>query len=109
MDESAAQRIAEAWVTAWAGSDPGAVLDLLHHDAVITDPVAGKVRSHSVPGFVRVELTGTRPELIEWRSLAGADSVAVASVWSDGTERLDTLILADDGGVVRVMCHRHPI
>jgi hypothetical protein len=38
--------------------------------------------------------------------LVGADSVAVATVWADGVERLDTLVLADDGRVVRVMTHR---
>ena len=81
---------------------------LMHGDAVFTDPVAGKVRAHAVADFVRVELAGTRPDLLEWRSLPGADSVAVASVWADGAERLDTLVLADDGKVVRVMCHRTP-
>jgi hypothetical protein len=106
MQRGVAERLGQAWVTAWQGRDHAAVLDLLHPDAVITDPVAGKVRPNSVADFVRVELTGERPELLEWRVLPGADSAAVATIWSDGTERLDTLVVADDGRIVRVMVHR---
>jgi hypothetical protein len=106
MERREAERLATEWVRAWAAGDVEGVLDLLHHDAVITDPVGGKVRKEAVTDFVRVELVGTRPDLVEWRALPGSDSVAVATVWADGVERVDTLVVADDGRIVRVMTHR---
>jgi len=99
------QHIANAWVEAWAGDDPAAVLALLHDDATIADPTAGKLRADAIPAHVAEVLAGERSTVVEWHAHGGADSVAVVLRRADGSEGIDVLVLAD-GLIVRAMRHR---
>jgi hypothetical protein len=109
MDASDVQRIAARWVEAWDGDEPAVVLALLHPDAVLADPEAGKVRPPDIAGFVARSIAvgplAERLPVIDWFALPGADSVAVVCTLADGRHRVDTLVLADDGRVVRLMRH----
>ena len=93
--------LAAAWVAAWRGNDPDAVLALLHDDATIADPQAGKVRRDSIAAYVGEHLD---LPIAEWRALDGADSVAIVMRFTDGRDGVDVLVLADDK-VVRCMRH----
>jgi hypothetical protein len=99
------QHIANAWVEAWAGDDPAAVLALLHDDATIADPTAGKVRADAIPAHVAEVLAAARPMVVEWHAHGGVDSVAVVLRRADGSEGVDVLVLTD-GRIVRAMRHR---
>jgi hypothetical protein len=107
VDSDEAHRIAEAWVDAWNSHEPDRVVALLHDDAVVADPAAagGKVRPPDVPAHVARRMDDHFEPVRTWISLAGADSVAVVCTMADGHRRADTLILADDGRIVRVMVH----
>ena len=94
--------LAQRWVSAWNGDDAAAVIALLHDDATIADPVAGKVRRDAIPAFVAEQLG---LDIVDWRALPGADSVAVVVRFADGREGVDVLVVADDR-VVRCMRHR---
>jgi hypothetical protein len=107
MEHEQAAGVAAAWVEAWNSGDPERILSLLHANAVIADPEAGKVRGALVPPFVR-KRRATSPEVRSWFSLPGADSVAVVANLDDGARRVDTLVIAEDGRVVRVMWHWDP-
>jgi hypothetical protein len=107
VDSEEARRVAEAWVDAWNSLDPERVLGLLHDDAVVADATAdgGKVRAPGVADHVRRRMTERHEPVRTWISLPGVDSVAVVCTMADGHRRADTLILADDGRIVRVMVH----
>ena len=107
MDSEQARRLAEAWVDAWNSLQPERVLSLLHDDAVVTDAAAtgGKVRPPDVADHVRRRMAERFEPVRSWISLPGVDSVAVVCTMADGHRRADTLVLADDGRIVRVMVH----
>jgi hypothetical protein len=100
-----AQHVANAWVEAWEGDDAAAVLALLHDDATIADPIAGKVRADAIPAHVAGVLAGERSAVVDWHAHSGADSVAVVVRRADGSESVDVLVLSD-GKIVRAMRHR---
>jgi hypothetical protein len=102
MEQPALNELASQWVDAWNGDDPAAVVALLHDDATIADPTAGKVRRAAIPAFA-AERIGLG--IVEWRALVGADSVAVVMAFTDGREGVDVLVVAD-GRIVRCMRHR---
>lgn len=107
MGPDEARAVAGAWISAWNGADPEQVLALLHEKAVIADPAseAGKVRPPLVPQHVRRLLAEGHVPVRSWVATAGVDSVAVACNMGDGSRRVDTLVLAEDGRIVRVMIH----
>jgi hypothetical protein len=108
VDSDEARDIAAAWVDAWNGRDSEVVLRLLHGSAVINDVERGKVRGPSVGKYVRGQFEAAdRPWIRTWFSLPGVDSVAVVLNYSDGERVVQTLVVADDGRIVRVMDHRH--
>lgn len=109
MTDEQAFTIAAKWLAAWDGDDPDRVLALLHSDAVFADPAAGKVRPPDLPGFVGRSVNppnGTERHVVrEWFALRGADSVSIVCVLADDSHRVDTLVLAEDGKIARVMRH----
>src|SRR5262245_22368626 len=107
MDHQQAAELAAAWVDAWNSGDPEQTLGLLHGNAVIADPAAGKIRGAFVPPFIR-KLRGELAAIRGWFALPGADSVAVVATLDDGSKRVDTLVIAEDGRIVRVMWHWDP-
>jgi hypothetical protein len=107
LSAEAAGRVGAAWVDAWNSGDSDRVIALLHPSAVIADPSAsgGKVREPDVPDHVRARIAAGGTEVRDWIALAGVDSVAVICSLADGTRRADTLVLTDDGLIVRAMLH----
>jgi ketosteroid isomerase-like protein len=105
VDSEGARRVAESWVDAWNSLDPERVVALLHDDAVVADPDGGKVRAPDVAAHVRRRMAERFEPVRTWSALAGVDSVAVVCTMADGHKRADTLVLADDGRIVRVMVH----
>ena len=98
--------LAQAWITAGGAPTPPRCSALSHPDAVDHRPGRrqGPSRQRRRLRPRRARRGQTRRDRVA--GAARADSAAVAAVWSDGTERLDTLIVADDGRIVRVMVHR---
>jgi hypothetical protein len=108
VDSDQAREVAAAWVEAWNGEDPEVVLRLLHAGAVINDLDKGKVRSPAVGKYVRLLFDEPgRARIRTWFSLPGVDSVAVVLNLTDGERVVQTLVVATDGRIVRVMDHRH--
>ncbi|MEO7556997.1 MAG: nuclear transport factor 2 family protein [Acidimicrobiales bacterium] len=109
MDSEDARRVAGAWVDAWRSGDPERVLALLHESAVLVDPAdevhGGKVRPPDVAAHVRARMAAGAPPVHSWTALAGVDSIAVTCTRADGTRQSDTLVLTDDGRIVRAMRH----
>lgn len=105
VTEAEARAVATAWLDAWSSGDADRVLALLHDEAVIADPVAGKVRPTAIADHVRSALAERSPVCERWSAHPGADSVAVVCELAGGAVLVDILVLAEDGRIVRVMRH----
>ncbi len=107
MDPSTAAALARSWVQAWNDGDTDAVMDLLHPDATVADvwPRPAKVRAADVRSHLQGRFADHREAVVAFECHLGVDSIALVCELEGGAQRVDTLVLADDGRVVRVMLH----
>lgn len=105
MEQNEVKVVTDRWVRAWNGDDPSAVQAQLHTDATVSHP-GGEVGSEDAFEWVATTMKRARPAIVRWYGLGGGSSVAVVGALGDGGRQVDTLVLADDGRVARLLRHR---
>ncbi|MGQ0616311.1 MAG: nuclear transport factor 2 family protein [Acidimicrobiia bacterium] len=104
MQQNEVKAVVDRWVRAWNGDDPAAVHAQLHPDITVSHP-GGEVGPEDAFEWVATTMKGTLPAIVRWYGLDGGNSVAVVGALASRGRQVDTLVLADDGRVVRLMRH----
>jgi ketosteroid isomerase-like protein len=118
LDREDAERWSEAWVEAWNSHDLDAILDHYAEDVVFTSPFAVELAGRAdgtLHGKEQVRLYFARalaalPDLHfgRPRAVLGASSITLLYRSVRNLDAAETMVLDEDGKVVRVYAHYAP-